>query len=142
MARLYAGSGKESAAAIRDRMRSVMMDKVGIYRSGALMGEAVRELTDLQHRFADVRVSDESSRFNTEPLEALELKNLLDLSLVTAVCALRRTESRGGHAREDYPQRDDGRFLNHTLAWLDKTDVTLATKAVDTSRFAPKPRTY
>jgi succinate dehydrogenase / fumarate reductase flavoprotein subunit len=142
LSRLYAGSGKESAARIRNRMRSIMMDKVGIFRTGTLMAEAVQDLTGLLDQFSNIRVSDKSSRFNTEPLEALELKNLLDLSLVTAVCALNRTESRGGHAREDYPDRDDGRFLNHTLAWLDGTKVTLGSKAVDTSRFAPKPRTY
>ena len=139
---LYAGSGKENAAAIRDRMRGIMMDKVGIYRTGKLMSEAVLELTGLQEQFAGIRVSDRSSRFNTEPLEALELKNLLDLSLVTAACALHRTESRGGHAREDYPERNDENFLHHTLAWLDKTKVRLGTKPVDTSRFAPKPRVY
>jgi succinate dehydrogenase / fumarate reductase, flavoprotein subunit len=142
LSQLYAGSGKENAAAIRDRMRSIMMDKVGIYRTGKLMSEAVQELTALAEQFAGIRVSDSSSRFNTEPLEALELKNLLDLSLVTAVCALHRSESRGGHAREDYPERDDEQFLHHTLAWLDKTNVKLGSKPVDTSRFAPKPRVY
>ena len=142
LSRLYAGSGKESAAGIRDRMRSVMMDKVGIYRTGKLMGEAIEELAGLREKCSGIRVSDDSARFNTEPLEALELKNLLDLSLVTAACALNRAESRGGHAREDYPGRDDGQFLKHTLAWLDGTKVTLGSKAVDTSRFPPKPRTY
>jgi len=142
LSRLYAGSGKESAAALRDRMRGVMMDKVGIYRTGKLMSEAIVELTALSGLYSELRVSDTSSRFNTEPLEALELANLIDLSLVTATCALHRTESRGGHAREDFPDRDDGQFLSHTLAWLDKTNVTLGSKSVDTSRFAPKPRTY
>jgi succinate dehydrogenase / fumarate reductase, flavoprotein subunit len=139
---LYAGSGKESAARIRDRMRGVMMDKVGIYRNSDLMAEAVQDLTGLQEQFREIRVSDTSSRFNTEPLEALELKNLLDLSLVTATSALHRTESRGGHAREDYPDRNDEKWLKHTLAWLDKTNVTLGSKEVDLSRFPPKPRTY
>jgi succinate dehydrogenase / fumarate reductase, flavoprotein subunit len=143
LSRLYAeGSGNKSAAAIRDRMRSIMMDKVGIYRTGTLMNEAMAELTALRESFSEVRVSDATSKFNTEPLEALELENLLDLSLVTAVCAGNRTESRGGHAREDYPDRDDQRFLKHTLAWLDGTKVTLGSKEVDTSRFAPKARTY
>jgi succinate dehydrogenase / fumarate reductase, flavoprotein subunit len=139
---LYAGSGKESAARIRDRMRGVMMDKVGIYRNSDLMAEAVQDLTGLQEQFGEIRVSDTSSRFNTEPLDALELKNLLDLSMVTAASALHRTESRGGHAREDYPDRNDEKWLKHTLAWLDKTNVTLGSKEVDLSRFPPKPRTY
>ena len=69
------------------------MDKVGIFRTGKLMDEAVQELTALHGLFSDIRVSDASSHFNTELLEALELKNLLDLSMVTAVCAVHRTES-------------------------------------------------
>jgi succinate dehydrogenase / fumarate reductase, flavoprotein subunit len=142
LSRMFAGSGKETLANIRDRMRGVMMEKVGIYRTGNLINEAVLELTDLKEQFGHVRVSDETSRFNTEVLEALELENLLDLALITATCALQRTESRGGHAREDFPERDDGRFLRHTLAWLDRTKVTIGSKAVDLSRFPAKPRTY
>jgi succinate dehydrogenase / fumarate reductase, flavoprotein subunit len=142
LSRLFDGTGKESMAAIRDRMRRIMTDKVGIYRTGKQMADAATELTQLHGLFDGIRVSDVSSRFNTEPLEALELKNLLDLSLVTAVGALNRTESRGGHAREDFPDRNDGQFLQHTLAWLNNTNVTLGSKAVDTSRFAPKMRTY
>jgi len=142
LSKLFEGTGKDNAADIRERMRSIMMDKVGIFRTGKLMEEAVTELAALRESIASIRVSDRSSRFNTELLEALELSNLLDLSLVTAVCASHRAESRGGHAREDYPQRDDERFLNHTLAWLSGTKVRLGSKGVDTSRFAPKARTY
>jgi succinate dehydrogenase / fumarate reductase flavoprotein subunit len=123
-------------------MRGIMADNVGIYRTGSRMAGAIRDLTELQEQFSDVRVSDQTSRFNSEPLEALELKNLLDLSLVTAVSAFHRTESRGGHAREDYPDRNDEKWLKHTLAWLDKTNVTLGSKEVDVSHFPPKPRTY
>ena len=103
LSRLFPVPGKERAIDIRDRMRAIMMDKVGIYRTGKLMKEAVTELVELKDRFSAVGVADTSSGFNTELLEALELKNLLDLALVTAVCAEQRTESRGGHAREDYP---------------------------------------
>ena len=142
LSQLFGGSGKQSAGIIKDRMRSVMMEKVGIYRTGKQMAEAIGDLTELQSLFKEVRVADSSARFNTETLEALELKNLLDLSLITAACALRRTESRGGHAREDFPQRDDERFLNHTLAWFDGTNVRMGSKTVDLSRFPPKPRTY
>ena len=142
LSQLFAGSGKQSAGKIRDLMRSVMMEKVGIFRTGKRMAEATQELTELHGLFKEIRVSDASARFNTEPLDALELKNLLDLSLVTACCALRRAESRGGHAREDYPDRDDTIFLNHTLARLDDTNVTMGSKDVDVSRFPPKARTY
>jgi succinate dehydrogenase / fumarate reductase flavoprotein subunit len=142
LSRLYAGSGKENTASVRDRMRRLMSDRVGIFRTGKLMGEAVGELSELRERCAEIRVSDESSLFNTEPLRALELMNLLDLARVTAVCALARTESRGGHAREDFPERNDGGFLKHSLAWLDKSNITLGSRVVETSHFTPKERTY
>jgi succinate dehydrogenase / fumarate reductase flavoprotein subunit len=142
LSRLFTGSGKERVATIRDRMRFVMMDKVGIYRTGKRMEEAVTEIVELKNRFRDIRVADTSSGFNTEILDALELKNLLDLAHVTAVSALNRTESRGGHAREDYPDRNDEQFLKHTLAWLDGSKVVLGSKKVDTSKYTPKPRTY
>ena len=139
---MFSSPGGENAAAIRGCMRSVMMNKVGIYRSGKDMEEAVAELAELRGRCNALRVADTSSGFNTEALEALELKNLLDLAFVTATCALRRRESRGGHAREDFPERDDEHYLHHTLAWLDGSSVRLGSKPVDLSKFAPKPRTY
>ena len=106
------------------------------------MAEATKELASFVDRYSEICISDSSAGFNTEVLEALELKNLLDLSLVTAECALNRTESRGGHAREDYPERNDDQFLKHTLAWFDESKVTIGYKDVDISRFAPKARTY
>ena len=72
----------------------------------------------------------------------MELENLLDLSLVTAVSAANRTESRGAHAREDFPDRDDTQWLKHTLAGLDGDGVTIDYKPVDVSIWEPKPRTY
>jgi len=123
-------------------MRSVMMRNVGIYRTGSAMREAVDEIEKLRRAFAGIRVGDSSAGFNTELLAALELGNLLDLSLVTAVCAQGRRESRGGHAREDFPDRDDAGFLAHTLAWLDGDTVRLGAKPVDVSKYRPKPRVY
>jgi succinate dehydrogenase / fumarate reductase flavoprotein subunit len=142
LTKLFEGKGNERAIDIRDRMRTVMMDKVGIYRTGRLMTEAIEELIALRERFNMVSIEDTGSCFNTELLEALELKNLLDLALVTACCAERRTESRGAHAREDFPDRNDERFLNHTFAWLKGSDVTLGSAEVDLSKFTPKPRIY
>jgi succinate dehydrogenase / fumarate reductase flavoprotein subunit len=130
------------AGDLRDRMRAVMMDQVGIYRSGAEMAKAVGTLTGISQAMDTVGVADPARGYNTELLEALELKNLLDLSLVTAVAAHARQESRGGHAREDFPQRDDDKFLKHSLAWLDGTSVRLGEKPVDVSIWKPKARTY
>ena len=72
----------------------------------------------------------------------MELGNLLDLALITAESALNRQESRGAHAREDFPERDDAQWLNHTLCHLEEDRVTLTTREVDTSRWEPKPRVY
>jgi succinate dehydrogenase / fumarate reductase flavoprotein subunit len=127
---------------IRERMRDVMMEKVGIYRKGPAMAQAVEELADLRQEYRAVRAQDSSRAFNTDLPEILELGHLLDLALVTAVCARARTESRGGHAREDYPQRDDLKWLKHTLAWLEPGGVRLGYKGVDVSVWQPKPRTY
>ena len=134
--------GGESASRVRDRMRAVMMDKVGIFRRQSDMAAAVDELTALQKDMAAVGVGDTSRGYNTELIEALELKNLLDLALVTAASALAREESRGAHSRLDFTARDDAKFLKHTLAWLDGTSVRLDSKPVDVSIWKPKPRTY
>jgi succinate dehydrogenase / fumarate reductase flavoprotein subunit len=75
-------------------------------------------------------------------LELLELQNLLDLALVTAACADGRKESRGAHAREDCPDRDDDNYLKHTLGWLEGGAVRLGDKSVDLSIWEPKPRVY
>ena len=119
-----------------------MMSNVGIYRNAEDMKKAVDKLRELKMRYASVRVQDTARAFNTDLLEILELGNLLDLSLVTAESALAREESRGAHSREDFPERDDDNWLKHTLAYLEKGRVRIETKAVDTSVWEPKPRTY
>jgi len=127
---------------IRGRMRELMMEKVGIYRKGPAMAQALGEIAALREEYRAVRAQDPSRGFNTDVLEILELGHLLDLALLTAASAEARTESRGGHAREDYPQRDDERWLKHTLAWLQDDRVRLGYKGVDVSVWQPKPRTY
>jgi succinate dehydrogenase / fumarate reductase flavoprotein subunit len=127
---------------IRERMRDVMMEKVGIYRKGPAMARAVEELAALRREYRAVRAQDSSRAFNTDVLEILELGHLLDLALLTATSAQARTESRGGHARQDFPQRDDQQWLKHTLAWLEPGGVRLGYKSVDVSVWQPKPRTY
>jgi succinate dehydrogenase / fumarate reductase flavoprotein subunit len=123
-------------------MRDLMTAKVGIYRTGKEMKEAVAELSELRARFREVRCLDPALAFNTALLETIELGHLLDLAYITAVCAENRRESRGAHAREDFPDRDDERFLHHTLARLAGDEVRLSTKPVDLSRWEPKPRKY
>ena len=127
---------------ILEEMQQTMMEKVGIYRTETQMARAVGEIQTLRERYMLVRAEDRGSAFNTDLLELIELGNLLDLSLITAVSALNRRESRGAHSREDYPDRDDPQWLKHTLARLEKDDVGLTYKDVDISLWKPKPRTY
>jgi succinate dehydrogenase / fumarate reductase flavoprotein subunit len=123
-------------------MQDLMMNQVGVYRTQAEMADAVDKLRGLRKRYSEVRAQGRGAKFNAEVLTILELGNLIDLALVTAGSALNRKESRGAHAREDYPERDDPGWLKHTLAGLDGDGVRIGYKAVDTSRFKPKPRTY
>ncbi len=125
-----------------ERMQETMMAKVGVYRNSGPMSEAVDEIRRLREEYQNVRTEDSSKGFNSDILGILELENLLDLSLVTAASALNRTESRGAHSREDYPERNDPNWLKHTMATLDGADVKIGYKDVDVSIWKPKPRTY
>ncbi|MEN6334916.1 MAG: succinate dehydrogenase flavoprotein subunit [Phycisphaerales bacterium] len=127
---------------LRASMKDIMMDSVGIYRRGDAMARAVRQLRALREQAQKVGLDDRNRAYNTDLLELLELRNLLDLALMTAVSAKHRTETRGAHAREDFPDRDDENWLKHTLAWLDGVSVRLDSKAVDLSIWKPKPRAY
>ena len=136
------GAPGPAAGDIRKRMEALMMDKVGIYRRGPALAEAVDELKELRREWRRIRPRDTVRAFNVERLEILELGNLLDLAFMTAVSALARTESRGSHSREDYPGRDDARWLKHTLARLEGDRVSTGTRPVDLARWKPAPRSY
>ncbi|PKO14035.1 MAG: succinate dehydrogenase flavoprotein subunit [Chloroflexi bacterium HGW-Chloroflexi-10] len=136
------GSGKEKAAQLGDEMRNVMSDNVGVFRTEEGLSTAVEKLKELRARYTDVRIRPSAPGFNMELLNTWELGNLLDLALVTAQSALVRKESRGAHAREDFPKRDDPNWMKHTLAWLEKDAVRLDYKPVTVTRFEPKERKY
>jgi succinate dehydrogenase / fumarate reductase flavoprotein subunit len=127
---------------LREEMQNLMMQKVGIYRTEKEMAEAVRALKDLRGQYGEIGLLDRGRGFNTSLLEILELGNLLDLAYITACTALRRRESRGAHARDDFPERDDAAWLKHSLARLDGDAVTVGDKPVDISIWPPKPRKY
>jgi succinate dehydrogenase / fumarate reductase, flavoprotein subunit len=136
------GSGKENAFTISTEMKKVMFEDVGIYRSGSIMESALDKILELKERFKQVRVTDTGKIFNTELLNAWELGNMLDVSELVTVCALNRTESRGGHSREDYPNRDDQNWLKHTLAWKDNGKIRVDYKPVVITKYQPKARVY
>jgi succinate dehydrogenase / fumarate reductase flavoprotein subunit len=132
----------ESVAVIRKELQDVMMDNVGVYRDATLLTAALAKVKELEGRIQKVAITDCGSVFNTELLEAQELGYLLDIAHVTVSAALARTESRGAHSREDYPERDDKKWLKHSLAFQGKDGPTLRYKDVSITRFQPKPRTY
>src|SRR5690606_5958477 len=139
---LSVGEG-EPAARLREELQDTMMDYVGVFREEAGMRRAVEKVRELKERYARVVGMDKGSRFNTDLLEAWELRNLLDLAEVTAVSALNRQESRGAHSREDYPSRDDVQWLKHTLAsYAPDGSVRIAYKPVKITQFQPKERVY
>jgi len=136
------GTGKENAFDISTEMKKVMFEDVGIYRSGSIMESALDKVLELKERYKHVHVSDTGKIFNTELLNAWELGNMLDVAELVTVCALNRTESRGGHSREDYPQRDDEHWLKHTLAWKEDGRVQIGYKPVVITKYQPKARVY
>lgn len=155
--RLRNAKGKQRVAQLRTRMQHSMMDNVGVFREGSLIQKAVSDLHEMYDAYQhDISVDDRGFKFNTDILEAWELGNLLELAYATAESALARQESRGGHSREDFPKRDDDKWMVHTLAFRggeglypQNLNLTLNhEKQVDTSladvdkRFLPKERTY
>jgi succinate dehydrogenase / fumarate reductase, flavoprotein subunit len=140
--RLLQGGGKEKVADIANEMRSVMFEHVGVFRTEDGMGAAIEKVRELRERFKEVRVQDQGKVFNLELLNTWEIGNLLELAEVTAISALHRRESRGAHAREDYPKRDDEKWLKHTLAWFENGQVRLDYKPVVITQFQPKERVY
>ncbi len=112
-------NGDRPTAVIRVEMQKIMQNHAAVFRTGESLAEGVGLLQKTFATFADVRVADRSMVWNTDLVETLELENLLLNALVTIESAMNRLESRGAHAREDYPDRDDGSWMKHTLAWLD-----------------------
>jgi succinate dehydrogenase / fumarate reductase, flavoprotein subunit len=136
------GSGTENAFDISNDLKNVMFSDVGIYRTGAGMEDAIDKLLELKERYKHVKVSDAGKVFNTELLNAWELGNMLDVAEAVTVSALNRTESRGGHAREDYPERDDEHWLRHSLIVKRNGKLDISYKPVVITKFQPKARVY
>jgi succinate dehydrogenase / fumarate reductase flavoprotein subunit len=144
-------NGKERAATLRAELQKLMTDKVGVFRNGDDMALALEGIKALKARYANVKVDDTGKIFNTDVLETFELGCLLDLAEVTAAAALHRTETRGGHAREDYPDRDDANWLNHSMCYytggqpgpgLAESAWRFDKKPVSITKFQPKERKY
>ncbi|NOS90011.1 MAG: succinate dehydrogenase flavoprotein subunit [Methylococcaceae bacterium] len=142
-------SGSRSVADVRLAMQKTMQSKAAVYRTQSTLDEGIAAMTDIQQSFADIVVKDKSLIWNTDLVEALELDNLLSQAVVAINAAGNRHESRGGHAREDYPNRDDDNWLKHTLTWfngselkIDYRPVHLYTLTDEVAAIPPKERVY
>jgi succinate dehydrogenase / fumarate reductase flavoprotein subunit len=142
--------GPRKTGSIRDEMQLVMEQNCAVFRTGDVLHEGVGKIDAAARAYADLGISDRSLIWNSDLVEALELKNLLEQAVVTLHSANARTESRGAHAREDFPDRDDTNWLKHSLAWLDgDCDVTLGYRPVhmntlsnEVQSFPPMARSY
>jgi succinate dehydrogenase / fumarate reductase flavoprotein subunit len=123
-------------------MQKTMTDNVGVFRVGGSLEAGLNDVKGLQERFTRARIDDKGNRFNTDLLEAWELGCLLDLAEATAAAALHRTESRGAHSREDYPERNDEDWLMHSLAYQTEGGIEMRYKPVTITKHKPKPRVY
>ncbi len=139
---LLEGSGNENASGIRERLQEMMMVRCSVFRNEKLLMEAMTELKRLRSRYAAVQIADRGKTCNTDLIEALELGYLIHLAETIVAGALARTESRGAHFREDFPNRDDEVFLKHTLARKGPEGPILSYKPVRITRFQPKERKY
>ena len=122
--------GDVNVSDLRLEMQKVMQKHAGVFRNDKLLQEGVNKLNELYKKFPDVSIDDKGDVFNTEFIEMLELKNLLDNAMATIHSANYRKESRGAHSHDDYPERNDDDWLVHTLAYLDGNTIDLKKRSV------------
>ena len=143
--RLNESKGGEDVVTLRSDLQEVMQNHFGVFRKGDFMKAGIERLQEIGERTKNIFLEDKSKTFNTARIEALELENLYEVALATAVAAEARNESRGAHARDDFRERDDENWLCHSIydpvnGGVRKRGVNFAPKSVDT--FEPKERTY
>jgi succinate dehydrogenase / fumarate reductase flavoprotein subunit len=138
--------GRERVADIRTELQATMDANASVYRTEDTLKQALHDVQALKSRYAHITVQDKGKRYNTDLLEAIELGFLLELAEILVVGALNRKESRGGHAREDYPNRDDTNYMRHTMAYKQgeslTSDIRLDYKPVTFTRYKPMERKY
>jgi succinate dehydrogenase / fumarate reductase flavoprotein subunit len=148
--RIRHAKGGSKTGTIRRAMQRAMQDHCAVFRTANVLEEGLRKMAEVARALDDLAVADRSMIWNTDLVEALELDNLIGQAAVVLHSALYRTESRGAHAREDYPERDDENWLKHTLAWRDDAGrvqlgdrpVHLSPLSNEVQAFPPAERVY
>jgi succinate dehydrogenase / fumarate reductase flavoprotein subunit len=143
-------SGEITAAKLRLKMQRVMQNHAAVFRNEEVLNEGVSMIDELRSEYTNVAIADRSLIWNSDLVEALEVSNLLDQAVLTMHSAVNRRESRGAHAREDYPERNDEHWMRHTLAQLDDVGavtldykpVTLTTMTDEVESVPPTKRLY
>lgn len=142
--RKVAGIGtQQTISAVQNKLQLAMSAKAGVFRTKEGLLSCQKELHTVREMYNEIATKNESVNYNLDVMRIFELGNLITLSYVVVAGALAREESRGGHTREDFPERNDDKFLLHTIATIDKDDnVSITYDTVDTSKWEPKPRVY
>ena len=143
-------NGKIAVSSLRNKMQKIMQNHAAVFRTQEVLDEGISMIDQARKEYADIQINDKSLLWNSDLVEALELGNLLDQAVLTVHSAANRKESRGAHAREDYPDRDDEHWMKHTLAWLnnegevtiDYKPVTLTTLTDEVNPIPPTKRVY
>jgi succinate dehydrogenase / fumarate reductase flavoprotein subunit len=147
------GTGDEKVAQIRKELQDTMDANMQVFRTAETLNQVLKDIASFEERYKRINVQDKGKRFNLDLLEAVELGFLLELAKVMTVAALHREESRGGHFREDFPERDDEKFMKHSMAYKDEhapadgsaesiAGIRLGTKPVVFTRYEPMVRKY
>ncbi|MEL0316418.1 MAG: succinate dehydrogenase flavoprotein subunit [Aquiluna sp.] len=149
LAKVRASKGKEKIAQLRKELQETMDKNAQVFRTEETLNEALAKISELRARYENISIQDQGKRFNTDLLEAVELGFLLDLAEVTVITCRERRESRGAHLREDYPDRNDKKFMVHSMAYLqDKKDkktgvnISVDWKPVVITNYQPMERKY
>jgi succinate dehydrogenase / fumarate reductase flavoprotein subunit len=148
--RMRHAKGNTGAASIRLEMQQVMQKHAAVFRSSDTLSDGVKNMDQVAAQMGDIGIKDQSLIWNTDLVEAMELENLMGQALVTIRSADQREESRGAHAHEDWPERDDENWMKHTVMWLDDNNrsrldfrkVVMNTLSNDVAPIPPAPRVY